>query len=87
MSLDRRTQLLLDEERYRLLEERASRDGTSVAAVIRLAIDNELGRDPDDAAEAVRELLDMPPADFPDWPTVEDEIEATYERARSESGA
>jgi len=37
--LDRRLQLLLDADRYRKVEREARRRGTSVAAVIRSAID------------------------------------------------
>ena len=61
MPLDRRTQILLDAARHRLLEERARRDGVSVAAVIRAAIDRELGHDPEGPARAVRDLLAMAP--------------------------
>jgi hypothetical protein len=51
-----------------------------VAAVIRHAIDSELADDPHDRAQAVRDLLDMAPAPVDDWPTLEREIEAGYER-------
>jgi hypothetical protein len=66
--------------RSRRLEERARREGTSVAAVIRRAIDSELADDPHDRAQAVRDLLDMTPAPVDDWPALEREIEAGYER-------
>ena len=80
MPFDRRTQILLDAERYRLLEERARRDGRSVAAVIRGAIDRELDHDPDDRADAIRRLLAVTPLPIGDWREIEAEIEASYER-------
>jgi len=42
-ALTRRTQLLLDEERYRALEEEARVSGRSVASIVREAIDARLG--------------------------------------------
>jgi predicted DNA-binding protein len=42
-SLSHRTQLLLDEERHRRLEQEARRQGRSVASLIREAIDMRLG--------------------------------------------
>jgi len=78
--LDRRTQILLDEHRYRLLEERARRGGTSVAAVIRSAIDRELDQDPDRTARAVASFLDAPPVDAGSWREIEADVEAGYER-------
>jgi predicted DNA-binding protein len=82
--LTRRTQILLDEERYRKLEERASETGRSVASLIREAIDAKLGED--DAArrrlEAGRRFLaaPYPPGDGPepDWEGVGD-LEADEE--------
>ena len=44
-TLTRRTQILLDEEQYRRLEEIASESGRSVASLIRDAIDAQLGQD------------------------------------------
>ena len=81
MPLDRRTQILLDAARHRLLEERARRDGVSVAAVIRAAIDRELGHDPEGPVRAVRDLLAMAPVAVGDPAALEAEVEATYERA------
>jgi len=79
--LTRRTQILLDEERYRKLEERASETGRSVGSVIREAIDAMLGED--EVArrrlEAGRRFLAGPlPTGYdrePDWEEIDD-IEA-----------
>jgi predicted DNA-binding protein len=79
--LTRRTQILLDEERYRRLEERASQTGRSVASLIRDAIDEKLAED-----EVVRRRLEAgrrflsapyPPGEGPepDWDDI-DELEA-----------
>ncbi len=62
-ALTRRTQILLDEERHRRLEEEASQTGRSVASIIREAIDLRLG-ETDRAQrrlEAGRRLLASPP--------------------------
>jgi hypothetical protein len=78
--LTRRTQILLDEERYRRLEERASETGRSVASLIRDAIDAQLDQD-DEAArrqEAGRWLLAQPPPGRyerePDWEDVKNDL-------------
>jgi predicted DNA-binding protein len=82
--LTRRTQILLDEERYRRLEEQASQSGRSVASLIRDAIDEKLAED-----EVVRRRLEAgrrflsapyPPGDRPeaDWEGVGD-LEADEE--------
>jgi hypothetical protein len=69
--LNRRTQLLLDDDRYDRLDRRARNTGQSVAAVIREAIDEKL-REGDEAAtrrEAGDWLLSQPMPDMPepDW--------------------
>ncbi len=74
-SVTRRTQLLLDEQRYAQLERRATHSGCSVAAVIREAIDEKLAGDPDAVRrrQAGRRLLAAPAPDQerePDWDVV-----------------
>jgi predicted DNA-binding protein len=83
-TLTRRTQILLDEDRYRRLEERASKSGRSVASLIREAIDDMLGLE-DEARrrlEAGRRFLAAPtPTHYdrePDWDEI-DELEAEEE--------
>jgi predicted DNA-binding protein len=69
--LNRRTQLLLDEDRYRRLDRRARATGRSVAAVIREAIDDKLSADAEGASrhEAADWLLAQPAPTVPepDW--------------------
>lgn len=76
--LTRRTQLLLDDERYRRLARRARGTGQSVAAVIREAIDEKLEGDERDLArhDAGAWLLSQPAptAPEPDWATVKREM-------------
>jgi len=65
--MERRLQLLLDQERYDRVAAEADRSGRSVAAVIREAIDFRFPDD-DDArrARAAQAFLDLPrPADQP----------------------
>ena len=69
--LNRRTQLLLDDERYAQLDRRARATGQSVGAVIREAIDGMLAGETERAArgEAGAWLLAQPLATTPepDW--------------------
>ena len=55
--LDRRVQLLLDAERYRKVESEARRRGSSVAAVIRAAIDQLPGADEWERRRAALEAI------------------------------
>ncbi|HET7386621.1 MAG TPA: ribbon-helix-helix protein, CopG family [Nocardioidaceae bacterium] len=57
--MERRLQLLLDQDRYRLVAEEARRTGRSVAAVIREAIDLRFSSDADRRASAARRFLEM----------------------------
>ncbi len=63
MSLERRLQILLDEERHQRLVALAEDGGVSVAAVVREAIDRDLATPNGRRREASRRLLaadDMP---------------------------
>ncbi|MCL6531105.1 MAG: ribbon-helix-helix protein, CopG family [Meiothermus ruber] len=64
--LDRRVQILLDADRYRRLAAEAAARGTSVAAVVREAIDRALPGDPTRRAAAARRILDAPDMPVPD---------------------
>jgi hypothetical protein len=75
MPLDRRLQLLLDEERYQRIAAVAQQRGSSVAAVIRDAIDRGL-RSPDDRrAAAGQRILDAEPMPVPDVPELLQELD------------
>ena len=75
MSLDRRLQLLLDEERYRRVAALADRRGTSVASVIREAIDRGLPRPDEDRQLAGRFVLDAAPMEVPDVDALREELD------------
>ena len=79
MSFDRRFQILLDEERYQRVAAAARTRGTSVAAVIRDAIDETLAADLERKRQAADELLAADPIPVPD--TVE-ELKAEIRDAR-----
>ncbi len=68
-------QLLLDEDRYRRVSELARQRGTSVAAVIREAIDRGLPSPDRRRAAAARRLLDAEPMPVPDVPDLLAELE------------
>jgi predicted DNA-binding protein len=85
MSLSRRTQILLDDDRYAQLERRANQTGRSVAAVIREAIDEKLSHDEEGARrrDAVADLLAAPAPAYarePDWEDVKDDLRARSSR-------
>ena len=77
-TLSHRTQLLLDDERHRRLEEEARRTGRSIASLVREAIDAryELTRQSAGRREAAAMLLEAPrPSDpEPDWAEVERDL-------------
>jgi hypothetical protein len=78
--LSRRTQILLDDGRYAQLHERAEREGSSVGAVIREAIDLLLDDDAHRRQGLVESFLAADPVEVSDWPDVEREIEGSYDR-------
>jgi hypothetical protein len=79
MPLERRLQLLLDEARYRRVAAAARERGTSVAAVIRDAIDTAIPADAAQKRAAWRQIRSLPlvPMGDPDELATElDEIRA-----------
>jgi hypothetical protein len=73
--LERRLQILLDEQRYRRISSVARRRGVSIASVIREAIDSLLPGDVD-RAEAARRILEAAPMPVPDPKELKEELEA-----------
>jgi hypothetical protein len=63
--LERRLQILLDEERYRRVAARAKERGTSVARIIRDAIDALIPGDAGKKARAAERILAAPPMHVP----------------------
>lgn len=80
-ALTRRLQILLDEDRYARIEGIARRRGTSVATIVREAIDAAFPDDGPDRIEAARRVLDAEPITVAAWPLLKDEIEKMYEPA------
>jgi Ribbon-helix-helix protein, copG family len=77
--MTRRLQILLDEDRYARLERQAQRRGTSVATLVREAIDTAFPVGGLTRAEAAQRILDAEPIPVDDWPMLKQEIEEMYE--------
>ncbi len=75
MQLDRRLQILIDEPRYRRLVSRAREQETSVAAVIREAIDLALPDDQESRRAAVERILAAEPMPVPDIAELKAELD------------
>jgi hypothetical protein len=67
-TLNRRTQLLLDDELHRRLRESAAQRGISMGALIREAVEEKLASIQDSRDRAIQELLDAEPMPVEDWP-------------------
>jgi hypothetical protein len=82
-ALNRRTQLLLDDELHRRLRETAAQRGISMGALIREAIDEKLSRLQDARAEAFARLLEAEPMSVDDWPVMKRQmLEDRYAKVR-----
>lgn len=79
-ALTRRTQLLLDEERYARLERRSAATDRSVAALIRDAIDIAYPERTLSREEAFEDFLSGPPADHGSAADVKRDILSRYDR-------
>lgn len=75
LMLERRLQILLDEKRYRRLAAAARARKTSVAAVVREAIDLALPVDVDRKRDAGRALLAADPIPVPDLEQLKVELD------------
>jgi len=79
--LERRVQILMDEPRYRRVEAEARRRGTSVAAVIREAIDRAYPADLVRKRAAAQRILSASPMEVPEDPRdLRREIQEAHER-------
>jgi hypothetical protein len=79
--LDRRVQILLDENRYQKVAREAGKRRVSIAAVIREAID-QLPADPDRRRAAVAALLGAEPMPVPGDPAaLRRELDAAHDGA------
>lgn len=71
--LNRRLQVLLDEERYDRLEREAERRGAPVASIVREAVDRLLAEETDRRAAGDR-LLAAPSMPVEDWPEMKKDL-------------
>ena len=74
--LDRRLQVLIDEDRWRRLEQEASRRKVPVAVLVREAIDERYPSGADRRRAAAQAILDAEPMEVPDPEALHDELEA-----------
>ena len=82
-TLTRRLQVLLDEERYARLERVAQEQGTTVAAVVRAALDLAYPAEGLRADVAADRFLARSPVDLGSWAEAKREIEDGLERGLS----
>lgn len=78
--MTRRTQLLLDDERYARLERIAARSHRSVGAIIREAIDRYLPATPMTRADALEHFLSAPLMDVGTDEDINRELDTMYDR-------
>lgn len=78
--LDRRLQVLIDEERWSRLEREAGRRRVSVGVLVREAIDERFPSDADERRASLQAVLEAPPMDVPDPEELHEELEAIRSR-------
>ncbi|HUY97160.1 MAG TPA: antitoxin [Verrucomicrobiae bacterium] len=74
--LDRRLQVLVDEERWSRLEQEAGRRGVSIGALVREAIDARFPGDAEERRAALQAVLDSQPMPVPAIAGLLNELEA-----------
>lgn len=78
--MTRRLQILIDEERYELLEHESQRTGKSVAELIREAVDGRYATDAEERRKAFDSFLAAEPMPVEDWAvTKQDMLNTLYE--------
>lgn len=82
--LSRRLQVLIDEDRWARLESEAAQRGSSVATLVRAAIDLAFPRGELTAEGAAERFLARPARPLGDWEASKGEIEENLERGSSE---
>ena len=75
MPLERRLQVLIDDRRYRRLEEVARERGVSVAMIVREAIDRSFAVSDARRREAGRRILEAPDMPVPDVEELKAELD------------
>lgn len=80
-TLTRRLQILLDDERFDRLERRARQRGTSVAALIRDAIDVAFPEAVPERRRAIEAFLEAEPMSVEDWSAMKSDRAALLDRS------
>jgi hypothetical protein len=80
--LNRRLQVLLDDDRYERLKRASEDSGVPVGEIVRRAIDRELPRPNEGRSEAIRRLLAAPLMPVPDDP---DDLKAEMRALRDKT--
>ena len=78
--LDRRLQVLIDEDRWHRLEREAARRQVPVAVLVREAIDERFPGDADERRAALQALLDAEPMAVPQPDQLRDELDEMRSR-------
>jgi hypothetical protein len=79
-TLTRRLQVLIEEHRFAQLEHAARQRGTTVAALVRGALDQVYPSDPLSPQAAAERFLDREPIDLGSWQQAKAEIESSLDR-------
>lgn len=77
-TMTRRLQILLDEDRYELLEQESQRTGRPVAELIRDAVDTRFGPNLTQRRAAFAKILAVEPMPVDDWDVMKQELLDTY---------
>lgn len=79
-ALNRRLQVLVEEDRFEELERLATERSTSIAALVREALDRTFPTHGLPHQTAAERFLGRPPVQFEEWETLKGEIEQSLER-------
>jgi hypothetical protein len=77
-TMNRRLQILMDEQRYALLEQESRRTGRAIAGLIRDAIDGRYGVDLEARRAAFECILAAEPMPVEDWDVMKRELLDTF---------
>ncbi|HVX19138.1 MAG TPA: hypothetical protein VHA73_13995 [Acidimicrobiales bacterium] len=79
--LDRRLQVLVDDDRWARLEQEAARRGVAIAVLVREAIDERFPGNADERRAAIDTVLDAEPMDVPDPSDLRRELDSIRSRS------